>query len=116
MLAEGASVQPLALNAAPSGTTIGPALPAGALWICEASGLSIPLKVNFQQTFLPLIVIVAVPLPVGEPFGTSALPDIFAFSVAVPPALASAKAGARPTTSADSAMRRLIGSLLAFLE
>src|SRR2546429_1435423 len=98
-------MQPAGLNAAPNGTTTGPDLPAGALWMCAAVGLSIPVRpLNFQQTFVPVIVIAAVPWPVGAPFGTSTAPP--SLSVNVVPDAATPGVAAGTTTAPTSAATR----------
>src|SRR5207248_8244486 len=79
-----------------------PDLPDGALWMWAAVGLSIPFSpVNFQQTFVPLIVMAAVPCPAGAPFGTSTPPVILTVSV-VPAVAPSTAAGT--ATAATAAM------------
>src|SRR2546430_17463382 len=98
-------VQPFGLNAPPSGTTTGPALPGPPLWMCETSGFVIPLIfVKAQQTFVPVIVIEAWPLPAGAPFGTSTPPVSFVTKVFVDELRPSAAAGR--TTSATTPATR----------
>src|SRR4051794_35139290 len=89
----GAEAQPSRLEAAPSGTTTGPATPAAPLWMCAAFGVAMFLKVNSQQTLPPEIVIWALPEPLASPFGVSAFPVRVASSFPFDPPAARATAG-----------------------
>src|SRR3954470_16246076 len=79
-----AGTQPLCLAVPPKiGITTGPATPFLPLWMCDATGLSMPFQVRLKQT-LPFdgsSVSLAVPLPFGSPFGVSVPPLSFTLNV-----------------------------------
>src|SRR5262249_39000507 len=90
----------------PSGTTTGPAFPDGALWMCAALAPVTPFKLrNFQQTFVPLIVILAVPVAFVDDLGASSALDMYASKSSVPDANAIVGTAIAARTATATAMR-----------